>query len=241
MPIELNRMESDRFGIVAARLTDPAASPAQIETAARARKVDMLTTRVSTDDLPRVRMLEDAGYRLMDTLVYYICEPGGPGVPQAGPDDEKIRLADPADAETVAAVARAAFQGYFGHYHSDPRLSDAAADAAYVEWAQTSVACCDPATAPALVGEVSGQIAGFLTLRFNSEHEAEIVLNAVHPDARSRGLYGRMVDHGLAVTWQAGRRQVVVSTQVNNIAVQKAWARRGFRMQRSFYTLHKWF
>ena len=34
---------------------------------------------------------------------------------------------------------------------------------------------------------------------------------------------------------------MIVSTQINNYTVQRAWVRLGFLHYRSFYTLHKWF
>ena len=71
MCIEINDLESARFGIVAARLSDPGAVMADVDAAAVTAKVDMLTTRVEVSDLPRVHALEAGGFRLMDTLVYY--------------------------------------------------------------------------------------------------------------------------------------------------------------------------
>jgi ribosomal protein S18 acetylase RimI-like enzyme len=240
MPIELNDLETTRFGIVAARVTDVTAHPVEIDAAARAKGVQMLTTRADVGDLTRVHALEEAGYRLMDTLVYYAREVEGVADPAPSPAGEILRPATTADAPAVGQVARAAFAGYLGHYHADPRLDDAAADAAYVEWAETSIQTVGPRR-PALVALQADRVVGFSTLRLNSDAEVEIVLNGVHPEIQRQGLYGRLVEHGIAAGRTAGCTSVILSTQINNYAVQRVWTRLGFTHGRSLYTFHKWF
>ena len=237
MSVEINALESARFGITAARLTDPFAPLAQVNAAARTMNVQMMTVRVDSTDLRRVQELEDDGYRLMDTLVWYGRELVD--LPEIGPSpaDEIIRRAGPEDAAKVATVAQEAFAGYCGHYHSDPRLSAAAADAAYVDWAESSVARCTDSR-PVLVAVAQDRIVGFLTLDLEA---AEIVLNAVIPGEQGKGTYGRLIDRALETGRKAGLTRLAVSTQLNNLAPQRAWVRRGFRMQRSLHTLHKWF
>ncbi len=236
MPIEINAIETRRFGITAAKVVDQTASVDAINAAALAQNVKMLTTRVSTDQLSRVQILEADGYRLMDTLVYY----DRMLTDVADPQDPLIRAATPADADAVAAVARKSFAGYIGHYHADPRLSDTSADAAYVEWAHTSLTRCSPKT-PAYVAVMKERLVGFLTVRSHSDTDAEIVLNGVHPDTQGQGIYGRMLAFTLGALKKNRFERVMISTQVNNVAVQRVWARQGLRMARSYYTLHKWF
>lgn len=240
MPIELNALESDRFGIVAARLTDPAAPLDVVDAAAKAADVDLITTRVDAGDLPRIHALEAAGFRLMDTLVYYQRALGDDVVvPDAGPDIS-LRLASADDSPAVSAIAQAAFQGYFGHYHADPRLEDAAADAAYVQWAEKSVAAAS-SEAPVIVACDPGGPVGFLTLRQNSLEEFELVLSGIDAESQKKGLYTTLIAEGVLLSRKAGARRVITSTQVNNYGVQRVWSRMGFSHYRSLYTLHKWY
>lgn len=176
----------------------------------------------------------------MDTIVYYDRPLTDLPPPGPAPEGETIRRAMPDDADEVAAVAAAAFWGYFGYYHADPRLDDEAADAAYVEWALRSVQETTETT-PVLVAERSGRLGGFMTLHLSDDKTGEIVLNSVAPDAQGEGLYGRLVDRALMHLAAEGLSRATVSTQINNIPVQRAWGRRGFRMSRSLYTLHRWF
>lgn len=164
MPIELNDLETARFGVIAGRVVDDRATPAQIDNAAQAGSVEILTVRIDTADLARVQAFEEAGYRLMDTLVYYARDVTNLPPNPALSGGIACRLADPEDAQAVADVARAGFRGYMGHYHADPRLDAAAADAAYVEWAETSTARTSR-QAPVIVAESARRIVGFLALR----------------------------------------------------------------------------
>lgn len=240
MPIELNALETSRFGIVAARVVDVTASPEAIAAAAYAKGVQMLTVRVDVSNLPRVHALEAAGFRLMDTLVYYRRDLADLPSTRRLADGVTIRQATPADVASVASVAREAFSGYVGHYHADPRLNDTEADSAYVEWAEMSTRR-GSSDAPVLLAEIAQAVAGFLTLRRNSPDEMEIVLNAVGPENQGKGLYAALVAASLSLSRKAGAERIISSTQINNYAVQRIWARLGFLHFKSVYTFHKWF
>jgi ribosomal protein S18 acetylase RimI-like enzyme len=244
MPVEINILETERFGITAARLSDAAATPVAIEAAARALGVRLLTCRVAADDLPRVHSLEAAGYLLMDTLVYH--ERILTGLPAAEPlQGIGFRLAMARDAQAVRDVARAGFAGYLGHYHADPLLEKAAADEVYVDWAGRSVRNTS-ATDPVLLAEIEGRVVGFLTLRnlgvlYPGSDEVEAVLSAIYPDHQGRGIYAAFLVRAMGLAAAMGAARLVLSTQIQNYAVQRVWARLGFTHVRSLYTFHKWF
>lgn len=235
MPIEFNSQETDRFGIRSARVTDLNAEYALIERVAIQQDIRFLSVRVPTDDISKVQTLEAQGFCLMDTLVYY--HRSLDSLPTSS--DEAIRLSSPEDADRVANVARSSFRGYFGHYHADPRLNTSDADDVYIDWAKNSI-LTSGADTPATVMELDGKIVSFLTMRIKPKGLAELVLVGVSPEAQGKGVYGRLIDHGMGTLKGMGCKEVITSTQINNIPVQKAWGKRGFRMHSSFYTLHKW-
>lgn len=238
MPIELNELETKRFGVVAARLRDANASVDAINAAAAAYGVQLLTSRIAVDQLRRVHAFEADGHRLMDTLVCYGRSLENLNEPLTALEGLSLRLSSPADAVEVGEVAALGFRGYFGHYHTDPRLSDVAADAAYVEWATSAIAY---ATTPALIAVIDERIAGFMTLRLNSAQEVEAVLSAIHPAFEGRGVYGQLFSHVMIEGRRLGAERITASTQVNNHTVQRALARRGLVLQSGYYTFHKWY
>jgi len=237
LPLTINPLETARFGIKAARVSDDTAPPEVLARAARAQGVQMLTVRVPASNLPRVHALTAAGYQIMDCLVYW-----SKALHDLAPlaDSADIRAATPEDADAVGQIAAQAFAGYIGHYHTDPRLDRTAADAAYVEWAQTSITGVS-VEAPAFVSLAENKVAGFLTLRKTDPVNADIMLNAVAPTAQGQGHYGRLLHTAQHHAVQMGATQIEVSTQITNTGVQRAWARQGFTLTRSFFTFHKWF
>ena len=240
MPIEINALETRRFGLTCAKRTDLSAPLSDVNAAARAQGVQMISTRIAVGDLAQVHALEDDGYRLMDALVYYgRTFDANWSEPQAR-HDYTLRLASAADADAVAQVSRAAFTGYLGHYHIDLRLDSAQADAAYVEWAENSVRHMsgDDKVMIALDGDT---VVGFVALRRNTYEQFELVLNGVHPAYQRLGIYSSLVARALSVAREKDAAEVIVSTQINNYAVQKVWVRLGMHHQSSYYTFHKWF
>ena len=213
----------------------------EVNRQARETGVRMISTRVDVGALAQVHVLEADGYRLMDTIVYY----GGllrPTAMDDRPDPEGVtfRLARSADAPEVAAIARRAFKGYMGHYHADSRLDRSAADAAYVEWAEASVARPRPGDW-AVVASRGETLLAFLTMCSHASDSYEIVLNAVDPAFQSNGIYRALLRAARKITDAPDGARLSISTQINNYAVQRVWSRVGLVHERSLYTFHKWF
>jgi ribosomal protein S18 acetylase RimI-like enzyme len=239
MPIAFNALETKRFGIRCASVVDPQASLEAVNAAAQFEGIAFLSVRVPTDDISRVQALEDDGYRLMDTIVYYHKYLSNRHLQTPKLNDIDIRIAELHEAERVGEVAAAAFSNYFGHFHADARLSQTACDAVYVDWAKNCVRM-QVTSLPVLVAQTSENIVGFLCARHTDDTCADIALNAVMPGMQGQGIYGALLDNSLLRMAAAGFQEVTISTQVNNTRVQRACGKRGFRMQRSSYTLHKW-
>ncbi|WP_140633005.1 GNAT family N-acetyltransferase [Methylibium rhizosphaerae] len=239
MSLELSPLEHARFGFVTARgELAPEASIDAVLQRAHELGAEVVMLRVPTSNLRGAQQALAEGAILADTLVYYEAAVGDPA-PVTLAAGLHHRMLGPQDAQEVETLARAAFRDYVGHYHADDRLSREAADETYASWASRS--CEGPPVADAVIGveDNDGSIVGFITLRRAGEL-ASIELNAVSPDHQRRGIYAGLV--GLSMNWasQQGCRKVSVSTQLNNVSVQKVWCRFGFEPARSYYTLHLW-
>ena len=232
-------VESNRFGVVCARAYDIGMGDlGAVARFARERRVRLLTARCDVGDLDVARALEDDGFRLMDTLLYYRKDTGDTPLETAA--NVTIRSIRPGEEDDVADIARYTFRNYVDHYHADPRLDDAVADEAFASWALRS--CTDRAVAnDVLVAVEEDETIAFATLRLNTPDEGEGVLFGVSPKAQRRGIYGGLISHGVAWCKANGAGRMIVSTQINNYAVQKVWVRLGFVHYKSCYTFHKWF
>jgi GNAT superfamily N-acetyltransferase len=238
--IRLSALDEERFGVRTAIAQSVSADDVDaLIDACRDQSVEFLIARCAAHDLSAAQALERAGAVLTDTLVYYSRKLDEPIPGDVG--DTTIRTVDRrAEAPAVVAVATAAFAGYIGHYHADARLERDACDAVYASWAERSV--LDAAVADeVLIAEVDGTIVGFLTLRRNSAEQAEVVLNAVTPSAQGRGIYRSLVVRALRWAHDAGADEVIVSTQLQNVAAQKVWVRVGFEPAYGVLTFHRWF
>ena len=240
MPIKLNDLETSRFGVVCAHVTDMDAPLEAIAAAACRMDVAMVVARLSSNRLPRVHELEANGFRLMDTLVCFSCRLGECPDLENCPPGVTTRLALPSDAEAVEQVARDTFRNYFGHYHSDPRLDQKAATEAYVDWARRSIERPPPGVG-ALLACKGGNVIGFLTFRMNSEVQGELLLNGVSPSHQRIGVNGFIVSRVRQMMFERRRSSLMTSTQITNVAAQRVWARLGFLPEHSSYTFHKWY
>lgn len=237
--IELSPLEHARFGFVTVRgeLSAEVSIDAVLQ---RAKELcaEVLMLRVPTSNLKGAQQAFFRGAILADTLIYYEAALGEP-VPVELALGLRYRMLGKQDAQMVEMLARTAFRNYVGHYHADSKLSSEAADETYASWAYRS--CEGLPVAEAVIGieDDASVLAGFITLKRSGEL-ASIELNAVSPDYQRRGIYASLVR--LAMNWAVknGCRRISVSTQLNNISVQKVWCRLGYEPTRSYYTLHLW-
>jgi GNAT superfamily N-acetyltransferase len=234
-----SEVDSERFGVRVARANVVSENFPRVMDFCSAERIDLLIARCPTSELDTVHKMESAGFSLMDTLVYYGFDLLRGAIPEDSPR-ALVRKILPEDQAQVERVAAAAFHGYYGHYHADPRLDQGKCDQGYVAWAVRSCTLRNVAT-EVLIAERENRIVGFATLRLNSKEEGEGVLFGVAPEAQGAGIYRSFMVSGLQWCKQQQVKRMIVSTQVTNVAVQKVWCRLGFEPGYSYYTLHKWF
>jgi RimJ/RimL family protein N-acetyltransferase len=238
--VRLSKIDEERFGILIAKAEDFTYSnlPTILDFC-HSKKVAMLIARCQTRDLKTAQAMEKEGFLLMDTLVYYtrnlLRKP-----PPKDITNIPIRAIQPGEEHVVKKIAEKAFQGYFGHYHADEKLDRAKCDEIYSDWAYRSCVSKDVAD-EVLVANQGGTVLGFATLCINTPDEGEGVLFGVIPEAQGRGIYNSFMIKGMEWCLSNNARRMNVSTQIQNIAVQKVWSRLGFEPNHSYFTFHKWF
>jgi GNAT superfamily N-acetyltransferase len=235
-PAAYSALDSRRFGIRAFRAqADAVAAAARLMDFAHAQDLDLLIVRCPSEAVDVAQALERAGCFLTDTLVYYRGEtrPFEP-FPARG---TRIRPYQAADHAALESCAGAAFHGFRGHYHMDGRLDPAAATAGYVEWAIS--ATTDPACV-VLVAETEERLSGFLTAKKLDKDTWEVLLNGVSPEFQRRGIYTALFTDIGTRAQQAGASELVISTQLTNLAPQRVWTGCGLQLDHALYTFHWW-
>ncbi len=219
---------------------------AAVLAAAGTRGAEFLMARVPARDFLAAQVLETAGFRLMDASVEWLVELGGEPERHPLPPRFVIRAWRPEDEEPLADLAAGCLcdlDSYADRFALDPRLRGGCGEL-YRRWLKNS-----------LVGEQADQVlvlaemdtpVGFITLKLPpaaegpAAHCGWVVLNAVAPAYRGRGLYHQLLARGLAWLLRQGAQRARVRTKLSQAAVIRAFARLGGRQVHADYTFHLW-
>lgn len=238
--VVLSPLEEARFGCRTARAKGVTSKNLPIVLDfCRNNRIQFLIARCPVNDIQAAQDMEQEGFFLTDTLVYYTRDLTRQPIPAAN-GVAYVRPIQAGEEEEMMAVVVESFRGYAGHYHADQRLDKKKCDETYADWARKN---CDARVSDEdfLVAEVEDRIVGFAVLKINNPDEGEWVLGGIHPDFQGRGVYQSILRRVMEWCLSKGTKRIIISTQLNNIAVQKVWARFGFEINRGYYTFHRWF
>lgn len=231
-------LDSARFGIKVMRgLVPTNTSRDDIINEITNCDAQLVILRTDAGDSSVIVQLQRQGWPVIhaDTLVYYGIDLT---VLPHEPLPEEVRLATKADQDAIHEIAESSFAGYRAHYAANPLLPQDKILAGYVEWAKSRLATSNPGSCTWVV-TAEGRTAGFATCDLSADKKnAEIVLNAVHPQLSQRGLYGRLLKGILHHYAARSYRHLAISTQLWNYTVQRQWARAGLSLERAYDTYH---
>ncbi|MFH1057766.1 MAG: hypothetical protein V1797_03670 [Pseudomonadota bacterium] len=209
-----------------------------------------LSLRLPARDLLAAQAAEAAGFRLVDVSVEWELDLAAGPKPAAPPAGLGLRPAGEADADALMDLAARSFcdlESYGDRFALDPRLRPGCPEL-YRRWMANSIAGDQADQVLVLAGagpaaDAAGLV-GFMTLKNPPAGAADgrgwVVLNAVDPARRGRGLYNLLLAHGLAGLAAAGATRARVRTKVSQLAVIRAWSRLGARQAGAWLTLHAW-
>lgn len=237
--------ESSRFGIGVGRLvvgydvSDTGLAEERLVEELRSSTEDLLILRwpAHLTRLGAVAAQSDRWVFPADTLTYWEV----PSTSLAASDEGDaeigiVRSDEVSDAmeQAISAVVRDSFEAYGSHYSANPRLDPSQALAGYIEWA---VAAYREDPGHVVLATRHGEPIGVATL---SPHvsDLEIELAGLTPAAQGLGLYGRLLGAVGRVALAESRDRVIISTQVHNVRVQRAWVRAGLKPFAAVATVH---
>lgn len=155
--------------------------------------------------------------------------------PLRNADLEFVRC-DRSLADDLSQLVRVIFADYRSHYMANPLLPVAAILEGFQEWAVAYATSASSERCAWLVRR-AGRWVAFATCSV-ADGVGEGVLYGVHPDHAGGGLYTDLVRFTQNYLKGAGARQMLVSTQAHNLAVQKVWSREGFALSSCLDTWH---
>ncbi len=206
-----------------------------------------LVARVPVRDLLAAQALESAGFLLMDVSVEWLAELGGlperRDRPSMGMAVRTWRPQDQPALGDLAGQALCELEAYPDRFAMDPRLRPACQEL-YRRWLDNSLA--GEQADQVLVLDQEGEAVGFITLRLPPGGEGPaadcgtVVLNAVAPEHRGKGLYHLLLQRGLRWLAGHGAARARVRTKLAQPAVIRAWAGLGARQVYSDLTFHHW-
>lgn len=231
-------VESKRFGMRVFRGTIDEINEKQILSSIIENKVDLAILRIPASKQYQISRLEKTGlpYIVADTLVYYSVDLTT-YVPKPIRNKELVFESGSLEhIDSLNALVEIIFASYTNHYTSNPYLKRKDITDGYKEWACACIGR-DSINPNAWVIKKSEGNIGFITFGFDQK-TVEVLLNGVIPSASGNGVYTDIIRYSQYYFKYAGFSRMIIPTQIQNLAVQKIWAREGFELSNAYITIH---
>ncbi|MBB1140534.1 GNAT family N-acetyltransferase [Myroides sp. WP-1] len=231
-----SELESKRFNMNIVRASAENIEVRELSKTIYSNLTDIVFLRVPSSKGFQMQELNKLGFEYFqtDTLVYYIVDFLKYNIQDLRNQDLIFKKATANDTQVLRGMVEVIFEGYTNHYFSNPYLSKEGILEGYIEWVLNFLN--EETKEVFLVYRGETPIA-FATCSLD-EGVAEGVLYGVMPDYSGGGIYSDIIRYTQKYYQAKGVEKMKVSTQVQNYAVQKVWAREGFYMNESFSTIH---
>ena len=214
---------------------------------ARERRYEFMLCKTYTDDVVNIHALENAGFLLVDTLLYFFVDfrrdPWSSIPEQLAEDGVSIRLAKPEDEAELVELAHLSFQHHIGRYHSDPNFNYNQATKVYEQWMRSSLAGYADFF---VLAEINNRITGLSIWKKPSDLEQQLPvrighysIGAVHPDFYGRKLFTLLSYEGMKLI-KDDVDGIEMPTHINNYPVQRASIKLGSHLVDARHSFHKW-
>lgn len=238
----ISELDTVRFGFKVAKIDADETDLQELLKLLAFDDVKLCITKVSLERLQLLNILEGNGFLIKDIQVTYKYD-----LNQAIPiiNDTKntilIREATSEDSYEMEKLARVSFSNY-GHYAADSRLPIGKVGEIYGDWAKRSVEDKNVAD-KVFVAEVNSEIAGFLSFKIHN-HDAYSYaaggLGCVSEKFRNQNIFRLITIAGLEWGKQANLAWEEHNVLINNYPVNHSFIKLGFKIYKSFATLHCW-
>jgi len=187
--------------------------------------------KVDCVDIAAIKVLEKAGFNLIDTSMQFDRSNMGSWLEVELPTGYDVRFAELDDKAAVEKVAATSF--VFTRFHLDPMIPDKMANDIKSHWAGNFF--IGKRGDWMVVLTFHGKVVGFLQL-LSKDGTNIIDLMAVDKTHQGKGLAARMIEFAAKQCGEWDR--MLVGTQLSNIPSMRAYEKLGFRMCDSSYVFH---
>ena len=235
-----SKIESNRFDLCIYRekIDSLNADYENIKSKLEKNDVDILILRLPTLSMPDHYKLLSDSYRVIhaDSLLYYkndLQKSNGSVLR----NDFSFECIENDNVDCLNEMIPIIFSDYQNHYFSNPLLDRTKIISGYIEWAM-SYSNVGNGRIAWIVKDHEKNVA-FATCYFDEkERMCDGILYGVMPEYSGRGVYSDLICYTKSFFKEKGFEKMYVSTQLQNVAVQKVWCREGFRLDHSYETYH---
>ena len=238
--MEYSDIDSRRFGLNIYRATLPEIQEGELFEQLVSNKVDVAILRFPTSEQHEISRLDRLGvpFTVGDVLVHYASDLRSLKTRTARNLGLTFESAGDEHHQVLDALVTEIFAGYRNHYSSNPILPKVDVLDGYCEWAREYCRNGREGRWAWIVRDAGLPVAFLTCSEAKDAQEAVVVLNGVLPEVAGRGIYGDLVTFAQQFFAQRGVPLMLISTQVQNVAVQKAWTHSGFVPTHSYFTVH---
>ena len=203
--------------------------------------VHFLSVRLPECAIAALHAVEAVGFRIIESFLTFGRKIDGE-IPFKDTSDFHVRLAQPDEMETVAAIAYRAFQSF--RLWVDPQIPESCARHSRREWVRNGfkgrAEAIYVAESKNRLRSESPKLVGFALLRSKAATEkiGEIELIAVDPAFHGKGIGKALVAEAIR-HYQGKTSAIQVGTQAKNLQAIGLYTRMGFSVVRSELSFHR--
>lgn len=187
-----------------------------------------IDVKVSVDKISTMKVLQDLGFRLVDTNVQLRRKAG-----EMDDRHQSCRFASVSDYQAVCDIAASSFTK--SRFHLDPLIEKRTANLIKEEWAGNFFKGLRGKWM--VVAEIEGKVVGFLQLLEKSESAIVIDLIAVENTMQGKGVAGSMISFANRECLGT-QADIIVGTQISNTQSLAFYIKHDFRIMSADYVLH---
>ncbi len=203
--------------------------------------VDILMLRIPAENIAEQDKLDRLGfdYLCADTLVYYSSQLQQTETVNLRNADIQFYVTTQGDIERLNAMVLQIFSNYTNHYNSNPYINKKHITEGYQEWVRDFISKETNGSCISWIIKRGKELVGFATCSHDEkEKNCEGILYGVMPGQDGKGIYTDLIRYTMNYFKTRGYETMKVSTQIQNVAVQKVWGREGFFLSKSYNTFH---